>query len=130
MFPNLSRENCDASESTTSSRSSGLFEVGAGIALTYFNGILERSFIRVIEFDIFSPYSMLGRIFLGARSLHVIFPEFWRARPALMRFTLLDDSSRWTLPFPIFSLMPGAFGEFDGVFRSQFAWFTWSRLLG
>ena len=33
-----------------------------------------------------------------------------------MKFTLLDNSSRWTLSFPNFYLVPGALGEFDGVF--------------
>ena len=32
-----------------------------------------------------------------------------------VRFTLLDNSSRWTLSFPNFYFVPGALGEFDGV---------------
>ena len=41
-----------------------------------------------------------------------------------MRRTLLDDSSRWTLSFPNFNVVPGALGEFDGVFRFKFSRFT------
>ena len=33
-----------------------------------------------------------------------------------MRRTLLNNTSRWTFSFPNFDLVPGAFGEFDGVF--------------
>ena len=33
-----------------------------------------------------------------------------------MRRTLLDDSLRWILSFLDFYLVPGALGEFDGVF--------------
>ena len=47
------------------------------------------------------------------------FPEFWCARTTLMRRTLLDNTS-----FPNFDLVPGAFGEIDGVFRSQHSRFT------
>ena len=31
-----------------------------------------------------------------------------------MRFTLLDNSSRWTLSFPNVHFVLGALGEFDG----------------
>ena len=47
--------------------------------------------------------------------------DFRRARTTLMRRTLLDNTSRWTLVFPEFDLVPSAFGEFDGVFCSQFS---------
>ena len=45
--------------------------------------------------------------------------EFWRARTALMRFTLLDNSLRWTLFCPDFCLVPGALGDRDGAICSQ-----------
>ena len=32
-----------------------------------------------------------------------------------MKFTLLNDSSRWTLSFPNFDVVPRTRGEFDGV---------------
>ena len=59
---------------------------------------------------------LCGRILLGARSPHVtFFLEFGRARTALVKFTHLNDASRWTLSFPIFYVVPGSLGEFDGV---------------
>ena len=39
--------------------------------------------------------------------------NFWRARTTLMRRTLLDNTSRWTLSFPSFNLVLGALGEFE-----------------
>ena len=44
-----------------------------------------------------------------------------------MTRTLLDNTSRWTRSYPNFDLVPGALGEFDGVFRSQFSRFTYNR---
>ena len=60
---------------------------------------------------------LCGGILLVARSPHVILPR-------ILARTLLDNSSRWTLSFPNNHLVPGAFGEVDGVFRSQSSWFT------
>ena len=71
----------------------------------------------------------MWRIVLGSRSPHVICLEFWRARTTLMRRTLLDNTSRWTLSFPSFYLVLGALGEFDGVLWSQFSRFTWNRFV-
>ena len=67
---------------------------------------------------------LCGRIVLCARSLMWSFPEFWRARTTPMRLPLLVNSLRWTLSFPNFHLVPGALGEFDGVFWSQLSSFT------
>ena len=89
----------DAPESTTNSRSSGVFEVGAGIALTS-QGEKNVVLSEFLSLQLFSPSPMLlcGRILLGARS-----------------------------PFPKFNLVPGDFGEFDGVFRSHHSKFTLNR---
>ena len=43
----------DAPESTANSRSSGLFEVGAGIDLASFNRSLQRRFVRILELFFF-----------------------------------------------------------------------------
>ena len=111
----------DVPESTSNSRSSGLFEVGAGNYLCY-NRSIERSFVRILELvNVFSPNSTLlcGRIFLGSRN-----PHFGAQGQRSLRCILLDKTSRWTLAFPNFGLVPGAFGEFDCVFRSQSSRFT------
>ena len=57
------------------------------------------------------------------------FLEFWRARTTLWWGAhFWDNSSRWTLSYPNFNLVPGAVGEFDGVFWSQSTLFTQNRL--
>ena len=56
---------------------------------------------------------LCARIFLGART-------------TLMRFIFFGYSLAMD-PFPNLNLVPGAFGEFDSVFRSQFSFFPWNR---
>ena len=50
--------------------------------------------------------------------------DFGRARTTLVRRTLMDNTSRWTLSFPNFNSVPGAFGKINGVFR----WNRFSRI--
>ena len=67
----------DAPVSTSHSRSSGLFEVGAGITLDSI-GAIESGFIRILDLvNVFRqvPRCFAGASFLGARSPHVIFPR-------------------------------------------------------
>ena len=87
--------------------------------------ILNVVLSEFLSLYIFSPNSMLGGA--GAsflvQGLHMrSFTEFWRARTALVRRTLLDNSSRWTLSFPNFNLVP--LEIVDRVFWSQSSLFT------
>ena len=83
----------DAPESTTNSRSCGLFEA-IGVDITFASPI-----------NIFDKSSATrGRILRS-------FSEFWPARTAFMRRTILDDLSRCTLSFPnLVLVVPGALG--------------------
>ena len=62
---------------------------------------------------------LCGRKFLGARFCLVFLPLSGGTRVALRRFAPLKNSSRRTLSFPSFYVVPRALGEFDGVIWSQ-----------
>ena len=102
--------------------------VSAGIPLTspkMLNVILSE----FLSFWVFSPCPTLlsGRIFLGAKSFQEIFPLI-PARKNYAQEAHFFGSSRWTLSFPNFDLVPCAFGAFDGAIWSQFSRFMWNRL--
>ena len=102
--------------------------VSAGIPLTspkMLNVILSE----FLSFWVFSPCPTLlcGRIFLGAKSPQEIFPLI-PARKNYAQEAHFFGSSRWTLSFPNFDLVPCAFGAFDGAIWSQFSRFMWNRL--
>ena len=59
---------------------------------------------------------LCGRILLDARFPPVIFPRILAGKDHARDAHFWDDSSRWTLSVPNFNLVPGAVGEFDGVF--------------
>ena len=115
----------DAPESTTNSSSSGLLEVTSVDIPFDFTRNIKRSFCpNSWACKSFSPIPRCHASFSDQGLLMWSFPEYWRAKTSLMRRTLLDNTSRWTLSFPNFDLMPGAFGEFDGVLWSQHSGFT------
>ena len=71
-----------------------------------FNRSIKRSFVRILELvNIFAKshasYSA-GASFLLQGLLFWPLLKPGRARTTLMRFTLMDNTSRWTLSFPIF----------------------------
>ena len=90
----------------------------------------ERSCVRILK--LVNVFRQIPRCFAGA-SFWVesfvmwSFPECWRPRTTLMRRPLLDNNSWWTLSFPNFNFVPSAFEGFDGVFRSQFSFFTLNK---
>ena len=61
------------------------------------------------------PCHSAGASFLLQGFVSCSFLNSGSARIALMRFTLLDDASRWTLSFPNFYGVQCAFGKFAGV---------------
>ena len=86
--------------STTNSRSCADFEVGAGITLASIEE--KRSLVRLLELVKYArqiPCYSAGASFLVQGLLMWSFSQFWQARTTLMRFTLWDTSSRWTLSF-------------------------------
>ena len=80
-------------------------------ALPWLQWRVKRGSFRIFELG---P-ALCGVIFLGARFRLVSCPQPGSGRIALMKFTLLNDSLRWTLSFPNFCVVPRALGEFDGV---------------
>ena len=64
-----------------------------------------------------------GRIVLGVRFLDVIFPRILARKGHVHEAHSLEKFLAMDPFFPQFFLF-GAFGEFDGVFRSQFSRFT------
>ena len=93
---------------------------------------IKRSFVRILELvnicRQISCYSV-RTLFLLQGFFLWSFSEFWRARITLMRFTLSDNSSRWTLSFPNFLIWRQVLLEnFDGAFWSQLPFFTLNRL--
>ena len=55
-------------------------------------------------------------------------PQIWCNWNAFLRFTLLHNSLRWTLSFPIFFVVSCGRGEHDGVIRSPFSNFPLNKL--
>ena len=73
------------------------------------------------------PCRSAGASFFLQRFLKCPVLKFWRTLIAFLRCTLLPDSLRWTLSFPIFYVAHRALGELDGVIRSQFSNFPKDR---
>ena len=69
-------------------------------------------------------HAACGRIVLGSKSPHVIYPRIPTRKDYAHEVHTLGRYLAMTLSFLNFDLVPGAFGEFDGVFRSQHSWFT------
>ena len=67
------------------------------------------------------PCYSAGMLFLVQRFVLCLLLTLGIARSALMRFTLLNDASRWTLSFPNFDVVPRTIGECDGAIWSQFS---------
>ena len=65
------------------------------------------------------PWFSAGASFLLPGFLRCPILKFWGARIVFLRFTLLNNSLRWTLSLPIFDVAPRALQEFDGVIRSN-----------
>ena len=84
----------------------------------FFHKRIKRSFIRIFELVDISAKSyatLRGASSSLQRFVLCSFLKSGSARVALMRFTLLNVSSRWTLSFPSFDVVPRALGEFEGV---------------
>ena len=95
----------DAPESNTNYLSSKDFEEGRRRC----PGRVKRSFILTVELvDTFRqvPCHPAGASFLVQGFVLCPFLKSENARSALVRFTLLNDASRWTLPFPNFDVVP------------------------
>ena len=65
-----------------------------------------------------------GMLFLVQRFVLCLLFTFGIARSALMRSTLLNDASRWSLSFPNFDVVPRTIGECDGATWCQFSNFS------
>ena len=92
-----------------------------------FGGIEKRSFMNT--FRLVPCYSATASS--GCKSFVLCsFLKSGSARIALMRFTLLINSSRWTLSFPNFDVMPSSLGEFYIAICSQFYPFRGIDFLG
>ena len=74
------------------------------------------------------PCASGGVSFLLQGFLPCPFLKSGSARIAIVRFTLLNDVSRWALSFPNYYVVSCALGELDGVIRSHFSNFPQIRL--
>ena len=104
-----------ARESTTNSRSSGFFEEGAGIthASRGQQNVALFLFLNLETLFSKSHAPLRAHLYCCKVSSCVLSSKPGGARIALVRFALLNNSSRWT--FPNFDVVPRALGEFDSV---------------
>ena len=89
------------------------------LALPCFGRGVERGLVPCFELkDTFRqiPCFSAGASFLLQSCLLCPILKFWRVRIAFLRYTLLDNSWRWTLSFTDFDLVPRALGECDPTF--------------
>ena len=104
------------------SRSSGDVEVGAGVALASIGeyiAALTRIFELVDTFRQVPCYSA-GASFLVQGSEKCLLLKSGSARVALVRFTLVNDASRWTLSFPNLNVVPHVVGNLTVWFDPAF----------
>ena len=108
---------------------SGLFEVGASITLPS-TRVQNVGLSEIFSLSIFfakSDAALRAHPSWCMVSLCDLSSNFGAQGLRSWGGHLLDNSSRRTLSFPNLNLVPGAFGEFDGVFWSQSSLFMWNR---
>ena len=127
---NSSELNCflfimcsDAPELTTKSRSSGLVELGAGITFASL-GVYDVALSEFLSLKFFRqiPCCFAGESFLDQNEVSkVICPRILARKDyAHKRCTLWCNSSRWTLPFPNFTSVPGTMENLTVCFDPNF----------
>ena len=97
----------------------------------WFNRSIKRSLVRILELvNIFRQvpcYSTVESFLVQSFLLWPLLKPSC-ARTTLVRFTFLNDASRWTRSFLNFYVVPRALGEFDGEIWSQIWNFPQNRL--
>ena len=120
----------DAPESTTNYRSSGLFEDGASIthcSVGELNVVLSMFFELIDTFRQVQCFSTGAPLLLQGFVLRS-FLKFRSTRIAFFEVQTFAHSPAMDPLFPVFHVVPHAFGELEGMIRSQFSQFPRKRL--